>query len=80
MIWVLSLKNLTKQTLMGFINQLRLVYASRLLSQEEFVYTIDDLSFICGFNSRASFYRNFITEFGCSPHQYRTTVQHAIKN
>lgn len=74
------LKKSYKTNFNGFINQLRLVYASRLLSQEEFVYTIDDLSFICGFNSRASFYRNFITEFGCSPHQYRTTVQHAIKN
>ena len=74
------LKKSYKTNFNGFINQLRLVYASRLLSQEEFVYTIDDLSFICGFNSRASFYRNFITEFGCSPHQYRTTVQLAIKN
>lgn len=69
------LKKSYKTNFNGFINQLRLVYASRLLSQEEFVYTIDDLSFICGFNSRASFYRNFITEFGCSPHQYRTSLQ-----
>lgn len=55
----------------GFINQLRLNYASKLLKSSEMVYKIEELSHICGFNSRASFYRNFNAEFGCSPHQYR---------
>lgn len=69
------LKKYCNRNFNGFINQQRLNYATRLLSREDFVYTIDDLSFICGFRSRASFYRNFISEFGCSPHEYRTTVQ-----
>lgn len=55
----------------GFINELRLAYAAKELRREELIYTIDDLSFICGFRSRASFYRNFIAAFGCPPHQYR---------
>lgn len=63
-----------KKNFNGFINQLRLGYAAQLLRKKEFVYTIDDLSFICGFRSRASFYRNFIAEFGCSPLQYRTEL------
>ncbi|MBL1409058.1 helix-turn-helix transcriptional regulator [Sphingobacterium faecale] len=55
----------------GFINQLRLNYAIRQLKNQELMYTIEDLSMVCGFSSRASFYRNFQAEFGCSPHQYR---------
>lgn len=55
----------------GFINELRLAYAANELSRAELVYTIDDLSFICGFRSRASFYRNFTALFGCPPHRYR---------
>ncbi len=55
----------------AFVNQLRLNYAIRQLKNQELLYTIDDLSMICGFSSRASFYRNFQAEFGCSPHQYR---------
>ncbi|MFD2555199.1 helix-turn-helix transcriptional regulator [Sphingobacterium tabacisoli] len=55
----------------AFVNQLRLSYAIRQLKSEELMYTIEDLSMVCGFSSRASFYRNFQAEFGCSPHQYR---------
>lgn len=67
------LKQAYNKNFNGFINELRLAYAAKELSREELVYTIDDLSFICGFRSRASFYRNFIAVFGCSPRQYRTT-------
>jgi AraC-like DNA-binding protein len=65
------LKDEFDKGLNGFINQLRLSYAAKQLRSEELVYTISDLAFVCGFNSRASFYRNFQSEFGCSPHQYR---------
>lgn len=62
----------------GFINQLRLNYAARQLKSDHFIYTIEDLSLICGFSSRASFYRNFQTEFGCSPHQFRFEKKQVI--
>lgn len=65
------LKQVYDKNYNGFINELRISYAARQLRRPELVYTIDDLSFICGFRSRASFYRNFIAVFGCSPHQYR---------
>ena len=65
------LKDEYDKGLNGFINQLRLRYAAKQLRSQELVYTISDLAFVCGFNSRASFYRNFQSEFGCSPHQYR---------
>lgn len=55
----------------GFVNQLRLSYAAKQLKLQDLTYNMEDLSFICGFNSRASFYRNFLEEFGCSPLQYR---------
>lgn len=55
----------------GFINELRVAYAAKELKREDLAYTMDDLGFICGFRSRASFYRNFIATFGCSPLQYR---------
>lgn len=73
------LKKCYKRNFNGFINQLRLHYANQLLLQEELQYTIEDLSFVCGFNSRASFYRNFISEYGCPPHKYRTKIQGELK-
>lgn len=55
----------------AFINELRVTYASKELKRKDLAYTMEELSFICGFRSRASFYRNFIAVFGCSPLQYR---------
>lgn len=73
------LKKCYKRNFNGFINQLRLHYASQLLLQQELQYTIEDLSFVCGFNSRASFYRNFIIEYGCPPYKYRAKIQEELK-
>lgn len=56
----------------AFINKLRVEHAGEELSKDDFEGTIDDLGLACGFRSRASFYRNFTTEFGCSPLEYRT--------
>lgn len=64
----------------GFLTSLRLSHAAKLLKDENLSYTIDELSFICGFGSRASFYRNFIAEFGCSPHEYRGVHLEKLNN
>ena len=56
----------------AFINKLRVDYVAEELGKSDFEGTIDDLGLACGFRSRASFYRNFTAEFGCSPLEYRT--------
>ncbi len=58
----------------GFLNSLRISYAVTQLSGGELLSTIDDLAYTCGFNSRASFYRNFQAEHGCSPHQFKLNL------
>lgn len=55
----------------SFINQLRMAYAEKKLKEQVMDYTIEDLAGICGFSSRASFYRNFQAIHGCSPHKFR---------
>ncbi|GEM_PF-2036127 len=60
----------------AFINKLRVDYAAQELSKSDFSATVDDLGAACGFQSRASFYRNFTTEFGCSPLEYRANHIH----
>ena len=55
----------------GFVNQLRLSYAAKKLKSDDFKYSMTDLSMACGFSSRASFYRNFQAEYGCTPNHFR---------
>ncbi|MGE8427064.1 MAG: helix-turn-helix domain-containing protein [Sphingobacterium sp.] len=58
----------------AFINHLRVNYAAKQLKNTELQTTVDHLSFVCGFNSRASFYRSFQAEFGCTPLQFCKTA------
>ncbi|MEZ0451712.1 AraC family transcriptional regulator [Sphingobacterium thalpophilum] len=58
----------------AFINHLRVKYAAAQLKNTALRTTVDDLSFVCGFNSRASFYRSFQSEFGCTPSQFCKTI------
>lgn len=58
----------------AFINYLRVNYAAAQLKNTEIRTTVDHLSFVCGFNSRASFYRSFHSEFGCTPLQFCKNV------
>ncbi len=53
------------------INSLRIKEACNSLSDEAFDMNIEELALQCGFNSRASFYRNFSQEMGCSPIEFR---------
>jgi AraC-like DNA-binding protein len=53
-----------------YINKLRIEKACYYIDNEENL-TIDEISIMCGFNSRASFYRNFTTIMGCSTTEYK---------
>ncbi|SKB49913.1 Helix-turn-helix domain-containing protein [Sphingobacterium nematocida] len=53
------------------INKRRIEKACELLMHDPMQTTIDEMAFLCGFNSRASFYRNFQNEIGCTPSAYR---------
>lgn len=53
------------------INQRRIEKACAILQQKEINVNMEEIAFRCGFNSRASFYRNFNLEKGCSPSVYR---------
>lgn len=59
------------------INAWRIEKACAILESEEFNISMEELAFSCGFNSRASFYRNFNLEKGCSPSVYREQVFNA---
>lgn len=53
------------------INHRRIERACSILKQVDIKMTMEEIAFLCGFNSRASFYRNFNQEKGCSPTAYR---------
>lgn len=53
------------------INAWRIAKACDMLLSVELDMSMEELAFACGFNSRASFYRNFNLEKGCSPMIYR---------
>ncbi|WP_437921285.1 helix-turn-helix domain-containing protein [Sphingobacterium sp. LRF_L2] len=59
------------ETFSKCINSMRIVHACRLLLHEQLDYSMEELAAQCGFNSRASFYRNFSREMGCTPLTYR---------
>ncbi len=58
-------------TVIKTVNAWRVAKACRMLEQPNVQLTMEELAFACGFNSRASFYRNFNLEKGCSPSAYR---------
>lgn len=53
------------------INRKRIEKACYFLLQDDLKINMEELAFLCGFNSRASFYRNFQREMNCSPSAYR---------
>lgn len=53
------------------INEMRVDYAREMLKDKKMVYTMEELAEMCGFNSRASFYRNFGNHENCTPLEYR---------
>ena len=62
-------KNRTNKTVIGFINDLRIDYAHKLLIGSS--AKISDICFECGFNNVSNFYEQFQTITGRTPAQYR---------
>lgn len=54
-----------------FINEHRVAYACKLLENEAELSSMEGLAFLCGFNSKVSFNRNFKAVTGYTPSQYR---------
>ena len=52
-----------------YLNGIRYEYAKKLLSYSDM--TVTDICFESGFNDYANFERNFRTNFGVSPREYR---------
>lgn len=50
-----------------YINRLRIEYAITIIRNRERDVTVEELSFLCGFNSRLSFYRAFVYFYGFAP-------------
>lgn len=69
-------KKITDKTFTQFLNEYRLVHASKLLTEKEIGIT--DVSFESGFNN----YSHFVTQFkkftGKSPSKYRNSIQKVI--
>lgn len=54
-----------------YINSKRVEHACSLLEQKDLDITMEEIAENCGFNSKASFYRNFTNIKDCTPKQYR---------
>jgi len=59
----------TRKTLSGFVNDLRISYACRLLQQKEM--SVLQICFECGFNHISYFNRQFKQQMGVSPLVYQ---------
>lgn len=59
------------QSFNQYINQYRIEYACKLLKDSSLNLSIEELALESGFNSKSSFNRNFKSQMGCTPSQYR---------
>ncbi|MDM1044523.1 helix-turn-helix transcriptional regulator [Myroides sp. 1354] len=59
-------------TFKQYINRLKVEYAILLIREREESYTVEELSLLCGFNTRLSFYRAFVDVYGFAPSEILT--------
>jgi len=64
-----------KKTFNQYINGLRIEYACELIEQDPREFSIEDLAYKCGFNSKVSFNRNFKSITGITPSEYREPLK-----
>ena len=79
-IYVLTLliQNIYKITLAGYVNQLRIGRASRLLAQSN--EKITGIASACGFTNLANFNQKFQLQHGMTPRAYRRQTQGAAES
>lgn len=65
-----AVRKYTRKSLGGYIEELRIAYACRLLVTHP-DYTIDAVASESGIGSRSTFFRLFRKHFRCSPDDYR---------
>ncbi|HZF63279.1 MAG TPA: AraC family transcriptional regulator [Chitinophagaceae bacterium] len=71
-------KSRTLKTFTRFLNEVRIAYACRLLTNV--MYTVTDVCFESGFNNLSYFNRQFKTHTGMSPQQYQKWKKLALNN
>jgi AraC-like DNA-binding protein len=69
-------KNKTGKTFTQFVNEYRLVHASKLLAEEH--WSITDVCFESGFNNFSHFNKKFREFTGKSPSQYRNEIRKVL--
>ncbi len=70
-------KNSTGRTFTQFVNQYRLVHASKLLSENEF--TIGQVALECGFSNFSHFNNLFRREYGQTAKEYRKNIRELLQ-
>ena len=65
-------KKLTKKTFVSFLNEVRIVHACKLISEQKM--TITEISYECGFNNFSHFTKSFKKITGYTPTEYRKSL------
>ncbi len=73
-----KMKELTNQTPHGFVRNIRLEQAAKMLRTSR--HNITDVMFRCGFSNSASFSTMFKNLYGCSPREYMNREMNDRKN
>ncbi len=69
-------KKITSKTFTQFLNEYRLVHASKLLAEKEI--SITEICFECGFSNYSHFVEQFKSFTGKSPSNYRKSIQQVL--
>ena len=69
-------KSRTSRTLVAYINDIRIGNATKLLS--ETTHSVNEISYLCGFNNISNFNRIFKGSKGSSPTKYREGIQRIL--
>jgi len=70
-------KRISNKTFTHFVNEHRVVHASKLLSEGNL--NITDICYACGFNNISHFNRQFKEITGKSPSEYRKAIKRVVR-